>query len=74
MDELIRQISQQTGISNEQARQAVHMVVDFAKSRLPAPLGSQLDNALTNDELMENVTDQMREQLGRLGGMFGKRE
>lgn len=37
MDELVRQVTQRTGISEEQARTAVETVVGFLKERLPLP-------------------------------------
>src|ERR671939_454727 len=43
MDELIKQVTERTGISEAQARTAVDTVVGFLKTRLPAPLGTQLD-------------------------------
>jgi hypothetical protein len=42
MNELINQITQRTGISQNQAQQAVQVVVGFLKQRLPAPVASQL--------------------------------
>ncbi len=46
MDELIKQITQKTGISEDQARQAVSQVVAFLKQRLPAPVAAQVDTIL----------------------------
>ena len=46
MDELIAQVSQRTGLSHEQAQQAVQTVLDFVKSRLPAPIAGQIDGLL----------------------------
>ncbi len=46
MDELIKQVSAKTGISEDQARSAVATVLDFIKGRLPAPIASQIDNVV----------------------------
>jgi uncharacterized protein (DUF2267 family) len=46
MDELINQITQRTGISENQARQAVEVVANFIKQRAPGPIASQIDNFL----------------------------
>ena len=38
MDELIKRITEKTGISEDQARTAVTTVSGFLKEKLPAPL------------------------------------
>jgi hypothetical protein len=70
MEDLINQITSRTGISQEQAQQAVDTVLGFAKSKLPEPLGSQLENALKSGSA-GGVADQVQQQLGNLGGMLG---
>ena len=63
MDELIKQITQKTGISEDQAKQAIQQVLDFIKQRLPAPIASQVDSVLKGGA----------PDLGALGGLFGKK-
>ncbi|HUG47677.1 MAG TPA: hypothetical protein VMP67_04625 [Candidatus Limnocylindria bacterium] len=46
MDEIIKQIQQRTGISEEQARGAADTVIGFLKDRLPAPIAGQIDGIL----------------------------
>lgn len=46
MDQLTAQVAQKTGISEDQARQAVETVISFLKKRLPAPIAGQIDSAL----------------------------
>jgi hypothetical protein len=43
MNELINIIVQKTGISQENAQKSAQAVVDFLKSKLPAPVAAQLD-------------------------------
>jgi hypothetical protein len=43
MDELVRMVSERTGISEDSARSAVQVVVGFLKDRLPAPITGQID-------------------------------
>jgi uncharacterized protein (DUF2267 family) len=43
MDELVNLVASKAGISQEQARQAVTVVVGFLKDRLPAPIAGQID-------------------------------
>jgi len=49
MEELIKQVSAKAGISEDQARSAVNTVVDFIKNRLPAPIASQVESAMTGE-------------------------
>jgi uncharacterized protein (DUF2267 family) len=63
LDELIKQITQRTGISEEQAKQAVAQVLEFLNQRLPAPIASQVEGLLKG-----GMPD-----LGGLGGLFGRK-
>ena len=47
MDELIKRITEKTGISEDQAREAVNTVSAFLKQKLPAPIAGQVDNVLS---------------------------
>jgi uncharacterized protein (DUF2267 family) len=67
MDELIKQVSAKTGISEDQARTAVTTVIGFLKDRLPAPIASQLDNALSGEGLGGSVGD----LASKAGGLLG---
>jgi hypothetical protein len=73
MDELVNQITQRTGISNDQARQAVQVVADFLKTKLPAPIAGQVDAALSGNNIGD-LSNQAGQVLGGLGGMFGKND
>ena len=44
MDELINLVVQKTGISQDDARKAVEVIVNELKSRLPGPVASHLDS------------------------------
>lgn len=70
MDELVNQITQRTGISAEQAHQAVQVVADYLKTKLPAPLAGQVDTVLSGNTLGDSAS-QAGQMLGGLGGMFG---
>lgn len=50
MDELIKQVSAKTGISEDQARTAVNTVLGFLKTRLPEPIAGQIDNVIGGGE------------------------
>jgi nucleoid DNA-binding protein len=60
MNELIKQITQKTGITEEQAKQAVAQVIEFLKQKLPAPIANQVEGVLGGG-------------LPNLGGLFGKK-
>ena len=47
MEELIKRITEKTGISEDQARTAVTTVSGFLKEKLPAPIAGQVDNVLS---------------------------
>ena len=68
MDELVKRITEQTGISDDQARSAVNMVAGFLKERLPAPLAGQVENVLTG---AGGMTDKLGDVAGKVGNMFG---
>lgn len=46
MDDLVTQVASQLGISEDIAKQAVTIVVNFLKQKLPAPIASQIDGVL----------------------------
>ena len=71
MDELISQITSKTGISEDQARQAVTMAVSFIQTKLPEPIASQLGTFLNISSPAAGMGEQLQQQLGNLGGMFG---
>ena len=64
MEELVKLVSQKTGISPEQAKQAVDVVVNFLKQKLPAPIAGQVD-AVLNSGGAGDV-------LKGVGNLFGK--
>ena len=70
MDELIKQVTQRTGINNDQAQTAVQTVIGFLKGRLPGPIGSQLDSVL-GGQSAGGMGGQPQQSMDSLGGMFG---
>jgi len=71
MDLLIKQITDRTGITEDQAKQAVETVLTFLKGRLPAGLGSQLDGLLGGE--MSSLGSIAGGAQDTLGGPFGKK-
>ena len=70
MDEIIKAVMQQTGLSNEIAKQAVAAVLSQLKTQLPKPIADQLDAYLGGTGAGAN-TDVMGSVMKGLGGMFG---
>jgi len=74
MDELVNLVVQKTGLSQDQARQAVEVVVNELKSRLPAPIASHMDAFLAAGMAggMNTLAAEAGELLkGKLGNLFG---
>lgn len=72
MDEIVKQVSERTGLPADQARMAAQTVVDFLKERLPGPIAAQIDTVLAG--VTGDTIDQAQQMLGGLGGMFGKKD
>ena len=66
MDELIREVADKAGITEQQAAIAVATVVDYAKAKLPPALAAQVDSVIAGK------TD-LRGLGGLRGGFFGSR-
>jgi hypothetical protein len=72
MDELIKQVVERTGISEQQARGAVDTVLGFLKTRLPEPIAGQLDGIVSGaGGAVGGLADKAGDALGGLGGIFG---
>lgn len=69
MDELVKRISEKTGISEDQARSAVTMVTGFLKEKLPAPIAGQIDNVLSGAG--GGITDSLGNAAAKVGNIFG---
>lgn len=67
MDELIKTVSQKTGLPEATAKQAAEAVLAFLKDKLPAPIASQIDGVLGGKG------PDLGTAAGALGGMFGKK-
>lgn len=69
MQEIVQQVAQRTGISEEMARKAVDVVMDELQKRLPAPLASQLKEYASGDAAGGSG---LGDAAKKAGGMFGK--
>lgn len=73
MEELIRQVTERTGISEAQAQTAVITVLGFLKGRLPEPIAGHLDSFLGGGAsgTEGGLGGAAGDLLGGLGGMLG---
>ncbi len=67
MEELIKLVAERTGLAPDKARTAVETVLSFAKTRLPAPIATQLESALAG-----GGTADLAGAAKGLGGAFTK--
>jgi hypothetical protein len=66
VDELIKQVSEKAGISEQQARIAVETVMDYAKAKLPPGLASQVEGMISGKTDLSGLG-------GMMGGMLGQK-
>ena len=66
MEELIKQVTEKAGISEDQARTAVNTVVTFLKARLPEPIAAQLDSFTGGEGAAGGLSD----MASKVGGLF----
>jgi uncharacterized protein (DUF2267 family) len=66
MDAIVKTVAERVGISEEQAQQAVELIVAQLKDRLPGPLGDQLEGMLGGEE-GGDAGDALKGLGGRLG-------
>ncbi len=64
MDELIKLVSQKTGLPADKAKLAVDTVINFLKGKLPPSVAGQLDGLLAGGKLPDDLTK-------GLGGLLG---
>jgi hypothetical protein len=67
MEELVKQITERTGLPADQARAAAQTAVDFIKEKLPESMRGYVDMALGSG-MIDDVANQAS---GLLGGLFG---
>lgn len=69
MQDLIKMVTEKTGISESQAKSAVETVVSFLKDKMPGGLGSQVESFITgNAGSIGNITDSIKDKVGGLLG------
>lgn len=67
MNEIVQMVTQKTGISEDKAREAVQLVIEHLRSRLPAPIASQLDSYLQGGAQGNQGETGLGNLLGKVG-------
>jgi hypothetical protein len=70
MDKLVNLVSEKTGLSEEMSRQAVEVVINHLKDKLPEPIAGQIDGFLGGESATGNLGDIAQ---GLAGGLFGNK-
>ena len=76
MEEIVKAVVQQTGLSNEIARQAVVIVLSQLKAQLPKPIADQLEGLLGGaaGSTVDGTSDVMGSVMKGLGGILGGKQ
>lgn len=64
MEELIKLVSQKTGLPQDKAKVAVETVIKFLKTKLPPSIAAQIDAILAGGNVQDALTK-------GLGGLLG---
>ena len=67
MDELVKLVSEKTGLSEDISQKAVDVVLNYIKDKLPAPIAGQIDGLLAGNGDAGGIA-------GAVGGLFGKKD
>lgn len=70
MEQLVQLVAQKANISPDVARVAVQTVLSFLKTKLPAPIASQIDGLIDGSA---SPDDMVKGGGDLLGGLLGKK-
>ena len=70
MEQLIKMVSEKTGISEAQATTAVNTVVSFLKDKMPAGIGAQVESFISGGgastgNIVEGLKDKVTDMFGK---------
>lgn len=69
MTEIVKLVSQKTGLDEAKAKQAVDTVMGYLRNKLPAPIASQIDGVLGDGGAQKG--SRAGDVAKNIGGMFG---
>lgn len=74
MDELVQELSQKTGLSQDKSQEVVNVVLSHLKARLPAPLADGLDSLVTGSSAGGgSLADKAKSMVSSVESIFGKK-
>ncbi len=72
MDELIKMLTEKTGLPDDKARLAIETVIGFLKQRLPNSVGEQINTCLSLPA-GHGLSDKVKEMAHSVTGVFTKK-
>ena len=70
MENIVKMVSEKTGISEAQAQTAVETVVSYLKDKMPADIGGHVESFLKGDTgSLGNIGEELKD---KIEGLFGK--
>jgi hypothetical protein len=74
-EELVKELSEKTGLSPDKAQEAVEFVINHLMERLPGPLSNGLQDILNGGSAQGgDLAGEVRSTAAMLGGFFHKSE
>ncbi|NLG52024.1 MAG: DUF2267 domain-containing protein [Chloroflexi bacterium] len=64
MDDLVNRVSSQVGMSGDMAEQAVSIVVNYLKQKLPGPVAGQIDDVLAGQGSSQGMGEKIKDVFG----------
>ncbi len=72
MDEIVKLVTEKTGLPDDKARVAVETVIGFLKQRLPSSVGEQLNTYLSGPA-SQGLAEKVKGVAQTVGGVFTKK-
>ncbi|MBZ5571791.1 MAG: hypothetical protein LAO09_07930 [Acidobacteriia bacterium] len=72
MNELVKLLTDKTGLPDDKARLAIETVIGFLKQRLPSAVGEQLSSCLSNPA-SEGIAEKVKGVAKGVGNVFTKK-
>lgn len=67
MEDLIKAVTEKTGLSEEQAKSAVEAVIGFVKEKLPAGISEHIEGLLSGKEVSGGIAGMAASLKDKLG-------
>lgn len=67
MQELVDQLVSKAGLTQEQAQKAAQTAAEFIRSKVPPMFHGMVDNFLSGESMMGDITDKTKDMFGKAG-------